>query len=240
MNSASLLPGHYHRCAVADALWPMRCRRFAQFPDLLNCFADTSTRCVLLFFCVAYFSLLYVLLYSLLSSVASSHVNVMICLKYNRRRRRCRLSLFVNVLFARRICSRVAGLPGVCYSFAYDSTADAGSGRCDVSLPPDILLLSTSRLKFFCFILRRRAVPSHFMVNFLYKCFSSLVVPALMHRRCRSLLDSFVAHTSHCIHNENCASSLRYVAPNHISSSNPFHLFGRKGVWRSTCRYSPR
>ena len=177
---------------------------------------------------------------SILSSVASSHVNVLFaqCILVDAVAAVYLSS--VNVLFARRICSRVAGLPGVCYSFAYDSTADAGSGRCDVSLPPDILLLSTSRLKFFCFILRRRAVPSHFMVNFLYKCFSSLVVPALMHRRCRSLLDSFVAHTSHCRHNENCASSLRYVAPNHISSSNPFHLFGRKGVWRSTCRYSPR
>ena len=144
----------------------------------------------------------------------------------------------VNVLFARRICSRVAGLHGVCYYFAYDSTADAGSGRCDVALPSDVLLLLTSRLKFFCFILRRRAVPSHFMVNFLYKCFSSLGVPALMRRRCRSLLHSFVAHTSHCIQRELCLiASLRRAESHFIVEPLPPIW---EGVWRSTCRYSPR
>ena len=72
----------------------------------------------------------------------------------------------LNVLFARRNCSRVAGLPGVRYSFAYDSTADAGSGRFDVALLADVLLLSTSRLNFLCFILPTpgRALPCYFIV----------------------------------------------------------------------------
>ena len=37
----SLSSSSYRRVAVADALSPMRCRRFAHSPDLINCFADS-------------------------------------------------------------------------------------------------------------------------------------------------------------------------------------------------------
>ena len=50
--------------------------------------------------------------------------------------RRCAAAVDFNsgkILFPRRICYRVAGLHVVCYSFAFDSTADAGAGRCDVA-----------------------------------------------------------------------------------------------------------
>ena len=121
---------------------------------------------------------------------------------YNRRRRRCRLSLFVNVLFARRICSRVAGLPVVCYSFAFDSAADAGAGRCDVALPADIQLLPTSRLKFYCFLLRRRAGPCDVIFIFY------MLIPrrSCVARRIPRLLLLHFTNTTRCTYSRSRAA----------------------------------
>ena len=51
-----------------------------------------------------------------------------------RRRRRCRHLSSVNVHFCFRICRRVACLRVACYSFAFNSIADAGLGLDNVAL----------------------------------------------------------------------------------------------------------
>ena len=40
---------------------------------------------------------------------------------------------FISLLLMYTICYCVAGLLVVCYFFAFDSTDDAGAGRCDVA-----------------------------------------------------------------------------------------------------------